>query len=151
MHDAPSVSYPAGRSLFAARLLLGTWLLGCAVAMLWYRESTQALRPGLMVAVLCATGLFAAWQWWRTPEGTLAWDGTGWNWSAHPADAGAGVDVALDLQQALLLRWTGGGAARWIWLERAALPERWDDIRRAVYSRARRNALQPAERPAAKP
>jgi hypothetical protein len=151
MHNAPSVSYPAGRSRFAAWLVLGLWVPACAAALLWYGLSPDGVRTAAMLGALAASGLFAAWHWWRTPAGTLAWDGARWNWSVQPGVADAGVEVALDLQGVLLLRWEAGRARRWIWLERDALPERWDDIRRAVYSRARPTALQPAERPAAKP
>lgn len=151
MHNAPSVSYPAGRSRFAACLLLVAWLLGCGAALLWQWQSPGGQRLGAMLAMLAVSGLFAAWQWWRTPGGTLVWDGARWNWSVRPETADAEVSVALDLQRALLLRWRAAGASRWIWLERGSRPERWDDIRRAVYSRARPTALQPAERPAAKP
>jgi len=151
MHNAPSVSHPAGRSRFAALLLLGTWLLGCAAALLWHAQAPGSHRLGAMLAVLAASGTFAAWQWWRTPGGTLAWDGARWNWSAQPKVAAAAMAVALDLQRTSLLRWTADGASRWIWVERAARPERWDDMRRAVYSRARPTALQQADRLAAKP
>lgn len=151
MHNAPSVSYPAGRSRFAALLLLGAWLLGCAAALLWQAQAPGIVRLGVMLAALAASGLFAAWQWRRTPGGILAWDGAQWNWSAMPEAAATRVEVALDLQRTLLLRWTADGAARWIWVERAARPERWDDLRRAVYSRARPTALQQADRLAAKP
>lgn len=45
--------------------------------------------------------------------------------------------VALDLQGCVLLRWRAGrGAVGWLWLDRASAPARWDDLRRAVYSRA---------------
>jgi toxin CptA len=151
MHDAPSVSYPAGRSRFAASLLLGIWLPGCAAALLWHARGQGGWRPGAMLAVLAAAGLFAAWHWWRAPAGTLTWDGEDWRWSVHSGAAAPGVEVALDLQRVLLLHWKAGGGSHWIWLERAARAERWDDLRRAVYSRARPKALQQAQRPAAKP
>jgi toxin CptA len=151
MHNAPSVSYPAGRSRFAASLLLGLWLLGCAAALLWHSQSPDSRRLGAMLLVLAAAGLFAASHWWRTPDGTLTWDGERWSWSVQPEAAAVEVEVALDLQRALLLHWKASGAPRWIWLERASRTERWDDLRRAVYSRARPTALQQAQRPAAKP
>jgi hypothetical protein len=151
MHNAPSVSYPAGRSRLAAALLLGLWLLGCAAAALWQFHRPDPWRLATMLAVLCATGAFAAWQWWHAPSGTLAWDGEGWTWSVHPQAATAAVEVGLDLQRALLLRWNCSDASQWIWLDRDTRAERWDDLRRAIYSRARPKALQQAPRPAAKP
>jgi len=151
MHNAPSVSYPAGRSRLAAALLLGVWLLGCAAAALWHLHTPDAWRLATLLATLCAAGAFAGWHWWHAPSGTLAWDGEGWTWSVQPEAAAASVEVGLDLQRSLLLRWRGGGASQWIWLDRGTRAERWDDVRRAVYSRARPKTLQHASRPAAKP
>ena len=141
----------------AAALLLGIWLLGCAAAALWLFHGPDLWRLATMPAILCATGAFAAWHWWHAPSGTLAWDGENWTWSVHPGHpahpelATASVEVGLDLQRALLLRWTAGDASRWVWLDRNTCAERWDDVRRAVYSRARPKALQQASGPAAKP
>ena len=149
MHNAPSVSYPAGRSRFAAALLAAVWLAGCAAAALWLRQAPFAWRPLAMCAALCAAGGFAAWQWWRSPAGVLAWDGQAWRWSAHPGEGS--VTVALDLQRMMLLRWSAPGAARWLWLSRARGAQRWDDLRRAVYSRARPQAPRSAKHPAATP
>lgn len=151
MHNAPSVSYPAGRSRFEAALLAGAWLLGCAAAALWHFQAPDAWRLATMLAALCAAGAFASWHWWHSPTGTLAWDGEGWRWSVQPEAAAAAVEVGLDLQWALLLHWSAGNASHWIWLDRAARAERWDDVRRAVYSRARPKAPSEARRPAAKP
>jgi toxin CptA len=150
MHNAPSVSYPAGRSRFSALLLLAAWLPGCAAAALWQFQAQDGRRPAMMAAALAAAGLFAAWRWWRTPASILAWDGEAWSWSVRPGIPGS-VEVALDLQRSLLISWRDAAASHWIWLDRAACPGRWDDMRRAVYSRARPSALREAQRPAAKP
>jgi toxin CptA len=43
----------------------------------------------------------------------------------------------LDTQSLLLVRLDEPTQrARWLWLERRARPERWQDLRRAIYSRA---------------
>jgi hypothetical protein len=151
MHNAPSVSYPAGRSRLAAALLLGVWLLGCAAVVLWHLHGPDAWRLAAMLAALCASGAYAAWHWWHAPTGTLAWNGEGWTWSVQPEATAANLEIGLDLQRSLLLRWRVGRASQWIWLDRETRAERWDDVRRAVYSRARPKALQQAPRPAAKP
>ena len=149
MHSAPSVSYPAGRSRFAAALLLLAWLLGgAAVALWWLQPRTEGWRLGTAWLVLAAAGAFAAWSWWHSVPGTLAWDGETWSWSDGRREHTGLVEVSLDLQHCLLLRWRSENALRWLWLERAGGAERWDDLRRAVYSRAR---LEDAPRPAAKP
>jgi toxin CptA len=152
MHSAPSVSYPVGRSRFAAGLLLVMWLFGAAATAAWTIQVQLPVwwRGGAWL-LLAAAGAFAAWHWWRGPRGILGWDGQGWNWSGSGAAAAGVPQVGLDLQYALLLRCCWDGQSRWLWLERASRPERWDDLRRAVYSRARAQALPDARAPAAKP
>ena len=61
------------------------------------------------------------------------------------------IRVALDLQRCMLLHWTALGASRWLGLERAHPADRWDALRRAVYSRARPQTPTQAEPPAANP
>lgn len=150
MHNAPSVNYPAGRSRLAGLILAGIWLLGCAAAGIWQAHHPDLWRTAMMLAALWAAGAFAGWQWWRAPRGMLAWDGENWTWSGRPGQCVASLGVALDLQRALLLRWSVGRLSCWVWLDGEADALRWEDLRRAVYSRARPKALQQATRPAAK-
>jgi len=152
MHSAPSVTYPVGRSRFAGALLALAWLLGAAAAGLWWLQSpSPGWRLGALGFVLAAAGAFAAWGWWHGAQGTLAWDGQSWSWSGDPDGHDSVLEVGLDLQRWLLLRWKSGNASHWLWLERTGRLERWDDLRRAVYSRARLDALPDARPPAAKP
>lgn len=147
MHSAPSVSYPVGRSHFAAAFLLLAWLTGAGVVIAWCLQvQPTALRLLGASLLLGATGIVAAWNWWRLASGTLAWDGEAWRWAAHGAGT---VSATLDLQAWLLVRWDGGGRVCWLWLERTACAERWDDLRRAVYFRARPSALSGAQPPTA--
>jgi hypothetical protein len=152
MHSAPSVNYPVGRSRWGAALLALAWLAGAAATLQWtlYHEVPVA-RLAAAWLVLIAAGAMAAWRWRAQPRGSLAWDGAGWTWdgSAAPAVSGS-LRVSVDLQRVLLVHWRGGGASQWLWLERASAPERWADLRRAVYSRARPDTL-PLAPPAAKP
>jgi hypothetical protein len=152
MHSAPLVSYPVGRSRYAAALLLLAWLLGAAVIALWWLQSPS---PGWRLSgasfVLAAAGIGAAWNWWHCVPGVLAWDGEAWCWSEARGERAGAIEVSLDLQHCLLLRWTSGDASHWFWLERAGSAERWDDLRRAVYSRAKLEALPDGRPPAAKP
>jgi toxin CptA len=152
MHNAPSVSYRVGRSRFAAALLLLGWLLGALVTVMW------ALQPQLLGwriwmawVLLVIAGVLAAWNWWRSPRGALAWDGERWSWPGQAGVKDATLDVVLDLQRCILLRCTWRNGSQWLWLERTGASGSWDDLRRAVYSRASPEALPPVRPPAAKP
>ena len=146
MHNAPSVTYPVGRSLLAGGLGGVLWLLGVVVTVQWIRQSPVSgwrLVAAVMVPALAA--LAAGWNWWIMPRGTLAWDGQSWTWTgAAGVDVGA-VDVCLDLQHFLLLHFRSHPTSHWLWLERNRSAARWDDLRRAVYSRARPQTMPEAE------
>jgi toxin CptA len=153
MHNAPSVTYPVGRSRLAALLLAGVWLAGAAALGAWAaQDAGPPWRTALASALLALTGCNAWLAWWRSPVGELGWDATAWRWTpAGSAAEPAQVACVLDLQAALLLRTSCQGRTRWLWARRAALPARWPDLRRAVYSRATPDALPGAPPPTAKP
>jgi hypothetical protein len=138
MHAAPSVSYPVGRSAFAARLYAAAGLAGLGVAVAWSVQSdTFGWRQGLTLLTVAACGLLASAAWQRSPTGVLRWTGDGWSWEEGGL-AGAGhPEIAFDLQNRMLLRWQPEtGRVRWLWLESARDPAHWEALRRAVYSRA---------------
>jgi hypothetical protein len=150
MHNAPAVTFPVGRSHFAAALMGSAWLLGALSGTFWW---TQAPSSTWRLCVVCgasiAAGAWAAWSWRRAPACSLEWDGDAWRCSIdHSALAGR-VQVSLDLQHWILLRWSAGRTVHWLWLERHRRAERWDDLRRAVYSRARIEAPREDEPSAA--
>jgi toxin CptA len=152
MHSAPSVTYPVGRSRYAGALLLAGWLLGCVVAGAWWAQAGPGpLAASLACAVLAATGWLALVHWRGRVAGTLAWDGDTWSWSADGCPEQGEPQAALDLQDRMLVLWRSGAQSRWLWLERAKAPQHWDDLRRAVYSRATPEALPGPVPPAAKP
>ncbi|CAN7283889.1 hypothetical protein LJR084_001478 [Variovorax sp. LjRoot84] len=138
MHDAPSVSYPVGRSRNADRLLSIIWACGaCCAAAACYRLDDPDWRIGLLALSVVGAGA-AAWRSTlrRTAFTELSFDGRHWS-LADSAGLRAGVKVALDFQSSLLLCLTEARRMRrWVWLDRSTLPERWQDLRRAVYSRA---------------
>jgi len=149
MHNAPAVSYPAGRSPLAGAVMLGAWLISAAGIALWIVQVRASLP---VIAAACAAtaacGAVAWLGWLRSPVGMLAWDGESWTWSTRDEMQAGSPEVALDAQRIVLLRWQGpAGRASWLWLERAGVPARWDDLRRAVYSRASPRALPGAQHP----
>ena len=145
MHDAPSVEYPAGRSVFQARLealLLLAWLLLQAG---WLLALEGAAWPGAwwfsMLAGLLAW-LAARWRARHAIEGVLCWrsgaDGApgGWIWRSalhrHGSELGA-LAWSLDLQDHVLLHLRdAAGLGWWVWLEKRRAPESWDELRRAL-------------------
>ena len=142
MHNAPSVSYPVGRCAFQRWLLWGCTSLTSAVQIAWWwgQGATWFWFVGLCAA---AAGL---WQGWRTLGmfGTLSWDGQVWclhDQGADAKDSLGEVQVMLDMQKTLLLRWlpssdTLQAKPQWLWLGAQHCDERWQDLRRAVYQRA---------------
>lgn len=138
-HNAPPVVYPLGRSPFLRRLLLGLWLAGLLGIVLWAAQARLSAghAAGALVALVGA-GMAARISWKNQPVGQLAWDGETWAWESVGCQSGSAMpelSVIADLQSRLLLRLDNQpGACLWLWAERSSLPERWLDLRRAVYS-----------------
>jgi toxin CptA len=138
-HNAPPVVYPLGRSRFQGWLLLGLWLAGVLLVLFWFHLARQPdWRMALVVAAVCGAGALAWVGWKKVPSGRLAWDGEVWHWESQAYQAGvAGYELSViaDFQHMLLLRLQNPArAGLWLWAERRVLPERWLDLRRAVYS-----------------
>lgn len=137
MHNAPSVTYPVGRSIFLGWLLAGLWLCGmgaCVVS--WLGAAPVVWRLGSACSVLLLATLLARRFWLSLPQGVLRWDGHAWL-GPQSATMPTYLSVHLDLQRHLLVRLHGAdGPDQWLWLEAATDSARWDDLRRAVYSRA---------------
>ena len=140
LHNAPPVVYPLGRSRFLGTFLLGLWLCGLLLTVLWYFHGTRQLdwRLGLAAIAALGAGVAAYTGWRRSPVGQLAWDGGVWRWESGGYQAGVAeyeLSVLADLQHYLLLRLENPARTRlWLWVERSVMPERWLDLRRAVYS-----------------
>ncbi|MGE4242787.1 hypothetical protein [Ramlibacter sp.] len=158
MHSAPSVTYPVGRSRFAARLAALVWLAAAAGQVAWARHTEPGgWRQWLALALLVMAGALAAAGWLRSPRGELAFEQGAWRWRAATGARGAGegagagdegghVTLALDLQHRMLLRWRGE-RTRWLWLARESASPRWSALRRAVYSRASPEEAPPRAKP----
>ena len=138
-HNAPSVVYPLGRSHFGDLFLLGWWLTGLSLVVLWfYTARLVDWRIGLEVFAVCSVGIGIEKYWRSSPVGQLAWDGEAWRWESSSYQTGLTeqtISVVVDLQNVLLLRLENQARAKmWLWAERKKMPERWLDFRRAVYS-----------------
>jgi toxin CptA len=138
-HNAPPVVYPLGRSHFQGWFLLGFWVAGLLLLLLWFYVTRQLdWRMDLAVAAVVGAGVAARAGWNSAPAGQLAWDGEVWRWESLSYQTGIAeqeLSVIADFQQLLLLRLENhAGAKLWLWVERRASPERWLDLRRAVYS-----------------
>jgi hypothetical protein len=148
---APPVRFPFGRSPWLGWLLLALGILaGSGVALFAFTVGSYGLdRAGLNLAFLawCVAASASFVYWVRTPQGWVRW--TGQEWILHLKrrrdmefdDDGVfihGVPAVLcDLQSVLWVTLKRDGQdSIWIFLERGACPERWGDLRRAVYSPA---------------
>ncbi|OGB01593.1 MAG: hypothetical protein A3E79_16845 [Burkholderiales bacterium RIFCSPHIGHO2_12_FULL_61_11] len=163
LHNAPPVVYPLGRSRFLGWLLLALWLAGLLALLLWSYATRQLdWRMAFAVAAVVGTGVLARVGWNNSPTGQLVWDGEVWRWESSSYRTGIGeykLSLIADFQSMLLLRLENQAGARlWLWVEQGVLPERWLDLRRAVYSPhksstpSRQHDMLPAEPlPAAAP
>ena len=119
--------------------MLVMWVAGAGVCTLWLAmKSSLDWRVGIAGLALALAGL-AIWPVGRqTPSGNIRWDGDLWQWQSalagsHPQTCE--VHVIADFQRLLLLRLDISSRRRcWFWTGQEALPERWMDLRRALYS-----------------
>ena len=142
IHNAPPVAYPLGRSNFLNRVLLGLWAGGLTLSIVWLWMAQRAdWRVGLAFFAVGSAGLAMRSGLKGLPTGQLVWDGNAWRWESAGYQTGIAeydVSVVADLQSRLLLRLQNpASASLWLWLERSALPERWLDLRRAIYATRR--------------
>lgn len=129
--------------------MLALWLAGLFSVLLWSSAMRQPdwriLLAGFSVLL---AGFAARITWGNLPTGHLAWDGDVWHWESPGCQTGAGehaLSVIADFQQRLLLRLENqAGASLWLWVEKNTLPERWMDLRRAVYSPHKSRGWLPA-------
>ena len=136
MHNAPTVSYPVGRSHFQAVLLIFLLFAALVTCFFWVANALWDWRQGLMIVTLCLGVLFAWQEWQRTPQGLLSWDGVVWCLSGAQPSVMGSISVQLDFQFVLLLRLRPlSGPQLWLWAERKRLEPLWVPLRRAVFSR----------------
>jgi toxin CptA len=169
MRNAPSVSYPVGRSflrtlLHVAALVL-IWLVCGAWALLARADDPQRGLVGLVGLLVSAV---LVWALRRPARGRLRWDGQDWFWSdtARPsADERRGrIRVRLDWQSGMLLEFRPGSPSsaqrpedsssqeeslwlrpsRWLWVEQDQAPLYWNALRRAAWAQENQPSRVPA-------
>ena len=154
---APAVLYPLRHSRVLATLLFALGLLGALVLIAWAVLGTRAPFRGsvaVAIGVWLAAVAGGVHFWLQQPLGALRWDGQHWTLLGVRPDADAKLlsgppEVFLDLQSHLWVQVSPTGhRGIWLWLERSGQPERWMDLRRAVYSRAKPGADPDANVPA---
>ena len=141
---APAVLYPVRRSVALGAALVVLLLAGAAVLWAWLAEGAMLSWVSVCTAagvwLVAAAGVVHFWR--QQFVGALRWDGQGWVLEGDGPEKifralSAPPEVLLDLQAHLWVCVSPWGHHRtWLWLERASQPERWLDMRRAVYSRA---------------
>ncbi|MBT9514001.1 MAG: hypothetical protein IV104_16805 [Acidovorax sp.] len=144
----PAVQYPLRRSLALGAVLVGLLLAGAGVLAAWVLGGVRSpLVVGTAAAGLWLTAAACALHFWlRQFVGVLRWDGQAWTQEGGPEGKifwalSRPPEVILDLQTHLWVRaFPLGHRGIWLWLERSSQPERWMDMRRAVYSRAKPGA-----------
>ena len=145
MHNAPSVAYPVGRCAFQRQLYVFFTCVASAVWLAWALSQEPGAALWFGACALAAAGV-GGWRALRPTDVTLIWDGQ--VWCLHSAsnqvdDQWGVVEVCWDVQKALLLKWqpssdTLSASMRWLWLGQTRLPAQWQEVRRALYARTRR-------------
>lgn len=138
-HHAPPVVFPLGHSRLLAGVLLAFWSAGLALTLLWFNtHPVFDWRFALAFTLVLLAGM-AAWRGWKnSPKGQLAWDGEAWRWESVSYQSGVAeqtLSLVADFQRVMLVRMENQAQASiWLLLEQQAMPERWMDLRRALYS-----------------
>ncbi len=141
MYNAPSVAYPVGRCAFL-RLLYATLFIGTTVVLIYW-FMCQGLNGAWCVATMATVlGLVGGVFAWRQTA-MLSWHDGVWclqRQSDGLPDSLGQVQVMLDLQKTLLLRWqptsdTLRSPSLWLWLGAERSSAHWHDLRCAVYQR----------------
>lgn len=132
---------------------MGLWFAEASLLVLWCGQSGQmGWRQGIAALLWISAGTLAAWSWRGSAQGSVAWDGERWFWTAHGRHASIPVQVVchLDLQNRLLVLVRAdefGAFQHWMWWEKSANPMRWMDLRRALFSRVRLQAKDRLDSP----
>ena len=142
---APAVRFPVRRSRAVGGVLAAIALAGAAALLAWRQLGTDlAVVATVAGAAAWLAAAVGAWHWWCGQFcGELQWDGQQWRLDSllpgrSPVMLQCAPEVQWDLQGHLwvCVQEAQGRQRIWLWLESRQQPERWPDLRRAVYSRA---------------
>ena len=149
-YNAPALRFNVGPSRFLALVVVGWVALGLLGLCAWALGGAGKSYAVLMFALLLwlAVSGVALWHSMHLPQGVLLWDGRGWHWG--PAAAALvpvmpprvhwdGQTRVLLSVQRLAPTGRAAGSRQWLWVERTMQPQSWLELRRAVYSRPRRD------------
>ncbi len=135
MHGPPAVACLLSRSPQPAYLLVGAaCLTAFMLAWLWIHTP---LWTWISLALLALSlNAFAWFQWWRSAEGVLQWDGDQWHWTAWLLSPACSVQWIYDFQTWGLVKiGNEQRQSQWLWLHKGANDhERWQAFRRALLS-----------------
>lgn len=140
MNTAPAVDVGLGDDP-AARAALACLCAAAAASLLgWALAWMQAPAVAAAVGVAACAGALGGWRAARVRVrgGRLRWDGRTWSLLADGSSAplDGTVDVALDLDGWMLLRFDGSdGRRRWWPLSRRRHASRWHALRCALFAR----------------
>ena len=111
------------------------WFAGFGACSAWAVQAPLSWRHGVAAGCLLLCAVACAMAWRGMAVGTLRWDGELWWWAeATGVERPVEVGLRLDVQDAMLFSLSAAPAAtRWGVAERARLPARWSDLRRAVH------------------
>ncbi len=137
--NAPSVSYPAGRSRFYPLVLFVLWLCCMAVAVTWFLKSARFVwAQGAMAGLVILLGAFFWREGHRQVNASLLWSGQEWVWTAEREEPVCQVTVCVDFQNVMLLMLDSRSARRrWVWVLGTASPRLWLPLRRALTAHGR--------------
>ena len=141
LSQAPPVHMHFGRASTHAAALLGLGILNLCVLLALALHGADAPTWTGVALLFCLIFWMAVRQWWRTPGGTLAWDGSAWHWSWWAQDAVSQVRWTLALPGFSVLRLSAdNGAVQWLVTVPACEREpQWIAMRRALVAQKERS------------
>lgn len=141
--QAPPVHYPVRRSPLMLKVLLALSCISGIGILLWaFWGAANSL--GLVVSAACfwVAAFACLHHYWRTLFiGVLLWDGQSWALTGAisngtPRTLLASPVILVDAQRFLCLQvMLPTRKSLWLFLEFSTQPERWLDLRRALYVR----------------